>query len=40
VQTEAVRKGVYTISGVYLGAKATNLPAGVYIIDGKKVLVK
>lgn len=40
VQTDVVRKGVYTISGVYLGAKATNLPAGLYIIDGKKVLVK
>ena len=40
VQTDAVRKGVYTISGVYLGAKTVNLPAGLYIIDGKKVLVK
>ena len=40
VQTGVARQGVYSISGVYLGTKAVNLPAGVYIIDGKKVLVK
>lgn len=31
-------KGVYTITGFYLGENADNLPMGVYIINGKKVV--
>lgn len=31
-------KGVYTITGFYLGENADNLPNGVYIINGKKVV--
>lgn len=34
------RKGVYTLSGQYLGASAKNLPAGMYIIDGKKMVIE
>lgn len=32
------QKGVYSIMGVYLGEDATNLPQGVYIINGEKVI--
>ncbi len=30
--------GVYNVLGVYLGTDATNLPHGIYIINGKKTL--
>lgn len=33
-------KGTYTLTGLKLDADAQTLPAGVYIIDGKKVLIK
>lgn len=33
-----VKKGTYTLSGVRVSS--TNLPAGIYIVNGKKVLVK
>ena len=34
-------KGIYTINGVRLNTtSADELPAGLYIIDGKKVVVK
>jgi hypothetical protein len=32
------KKGTYTLSGVRVNS--TNLPAGIYIVNGKKVLVK
>ncbi|MCR5198808.1 MAG: hypothetical protein K6D55_08535 [Prevotella sp.] len=35
----AAQKGVFTLSGVQL-TNSKNLPAGLYIINGKKVLVK
>lgn len=34
----AKQKGVYTIVGQYLGEDAANLPKGVYIINGEKVI--
>lgn len=34
----ASRTGVYSLLGNYLGEDAAALPAGVYIIDGKKVI--
>ena len=35
------KQGIYTISGVRLNATTTKeLPAGIYIVDGKKVIVK
>lgn len=41
VVTTAAKQGIYTISGVRLNATTTKeLPAGIYIIDGKKVIVK
>lgn len=36
----AGRVGVYTLSGQYLGTTVEGLPAGVYIVDGKKVALK
>lgn len=36
----AGRTGVYTLSGQYVGRSIKGLPAGLYIIDGKKVVVK
>ena len=38
VYGNAARTGVYSLLGNYLGEDATALPAGVYIIDGKKVV--
>ena len=32
------KAGVYTITGFYLGEDATNLPTGMYIINGQKVI--
>lgn len=41
VVTTAAKQGIYTISGVCLNATTTKeLPAGIYIVDGKKVIVK
>lgn len=41
VVTAAAKQGIYTISGVRLNATTTKgLPAGIYIVDGKKVIVK
>lgn len=34
----AVRRGVYTIDGRYLGTSDSNLGKGIYIINGKKVV--
>ena len=40
-KTNDASKGIYTINGVRLNAtSAEELPAGLYIIDGKKVVVK
>ena len=40
-QTTAGSKGIYTLSGTRLQAqRASSLPAGIYIIDGKKQMVK
>ncbi len=41
IVTTAAKQGIYTISGVRLNATTTKeLPAGIYIVDGKKVIVK
>lgn len=41
VVTTAAKQGIYTISGVRLNATTTKeLPAGIYIVDGKKVILK
>lgn len=39
-QNSAFKKGVYTILGQYLGEDINLVPAGMYIKDGKKVIVK
>lgn len=31
---------IYSISGVHMGCAKENLPAGIYVINGKKVIVK
>ena len=36
----AGRKGVYTLSGQYAGKTVKGLPAGMYIVDGKKVVIE
>lgn len=33
-------KRVYTISGQYVGTSTEGLPAGVYIVNGKKQIIK
>lgn len=40
-QMESLRnKGVYNLQGQYLGQGVENLKKGVYIVDGKKVIIK
>ena len=34
----AARRGIYTLSGVRLNTSPGNLPAGIYVIDGRKVM--
>ena len=36
----AGRKGVYTLSGQYVGKTVKGLPSGLYIVDGQKISVK
>ena len=33
-------KAVYNLSGQWVGSSAANLPQGIYIINGKKVIIK
>ena len=33
-----VKEGIYTVTGQYLGTDESNLPQGMYIINGKKVI--
>ncbi len=40
VTTQEAATGVYTLSGVRVGNTLTGLPGGVYIVGGKKVIVK
>lgn len=39
-QSAAQPRAIFTLQGQYVGADAASLPAGVYIISGKKVYVK
>ena len=34
------RKGVFTITGQYLGESVQNLPAGMYIVNGQKMIIR
>ena len=38
ITTDATRHGVYSTLGLYVGQQADNLPHGVYIANGKKVI--
>ena len=38
VDTPAARRGIYTLNGVHLNTLLDNLPAGIYVIDGRKVV--
>ena len=41
IETETSEKtGVYSLTGVYMGTTTDNLPAGIYIKDGKKIIKK
>ena len=35
-----IQKGVYTLTGVKVADNAANLPQGLYIVNGKKVIIK
>lgn len=37
---EVANETIYTISGVRVNAKSNNLPKGLYIVNGKKIVVK
>lgn len=37
---DSVRKGVWTMSGIYLGKSVKGLQPGLYIVDGVKMVVK
>ena len=38
--TPVSKHGVYTVSGIRLGRSLKDLPQGVYIVDGQKVVKK
>ena len=38
--TDVVATGIYTLQGVRLVGKLEHLPAGVYIVDGRKMVKK
>ena len=38
VDTPINKSGIYTVTGQYLGTDESNLPQGMYIINGKKVI--
>ena len=38
VDTPVARRGIYTLNGVRLNTSPDNLPAGIYVIDGRKVV--
>ena len=38
IEQAAAVKGIYTLSGQYVGNNYYNLPAGVYVVDGKKIV--
>ena len=38
VYTTVSRQGVYSLLGNYMGERLSNLPAGVYVVNGKKVI--
>ena len=38
VETTAKAKGIYTITGQFVGRDYNNLPKGVYVIDGQKIV--
>ncbi len=40
VGMDAQRHGVYSLEGIYLGESAEHLKRGIYIIDGKKCIIK
>lgn len=40
VNIPAKKHGVYTLQGVRLGDSLDSLPAGIYIVDGQKVVKK
>lgn len=37
-ETNHIKQGIYNVMGMYLGTEESNLPHGMYIIDGKKVI--
>ena len=39
VNSQSNSQNVYNINGVYVGSSLKNLAPGVYIVDGKKVVV-
>ena len=40
VTVDGDKEPIYTVNGVYVGTDAAKLPRGLYIIKGKKVIVK
>ncbi|MCI7597957.1 MAG: hypothetical protein MSS96_04460 [Bacteroidales bacterium] len=39
-QNESIHKDIFNIYGQYVGDDAENLPKGIYIVNGKKIIVK
>ena len=38
IEETAKKEGIYTITGQYMGRDFTNLPAGVYVVNGVKIV--
>lgn len=39
-ESDGIRMGVYNVAGQKIADTADNLPAGIYVVNGKKVIVK
>ncbi len=39
-KSTSTKKGVYSLAGIRVSERTENLPAGVYIVDGKKIVKK
>ena len=36
---KTAQKGIYNLNGQYVGTSAKGLPAGIYIVSGKKIVI-
>ena len=40
IEADAASTGIYNLMGIYMGTEKANLPAGIYVVNGKKLVIK